>query len=614
MKNFSEDEIKEFLGDDRNKENKRSIIIIAAVISALVLTAVILAVVISLSGSEQDAPPATGTITGTPSDEDVKYDVSPSEDFEYSITDGYVTINKYIGDKENIVIPDTIENLKVKQIGDEAFQGKNIVSVTISDSVESIGNSAFRDCGTLKKVTLSDSVEKIGDLCFRSCKSLQMITLSENLTHIGVEAFADCSSVTVIDIPKKVSDIGISAFEGCTALKRINIPSSADNVSAYKLFYGCENLETVYLEDGFKGFSYINDTIHHTFASCRDLKVINLPYSFNDENFSLAIANYSVNLSVSPDNPYIKVQDGEILSADGTILYYASIMKLQFHLSDRGYIIDSKIKKVSANAFANLGSQYPIFSHKDCDTSEINSHTEVCTDGFLESVFEYDKNSNIIFDENVLDALEKYVSENDPNFVRGSEIFINPIDLDRVTPEGAIITDMFASDGRNYDRIADIGIVSPYSEPPENHVFVSSDEFVTENGISFRLTIEIIDHERFLYESHGIVKYFLKSENAEEIFDIYMNAAKKALGIDEAPLAPEAFQNQSKLLTVESENYAYGLYASTKDLFFTNDRYTFEIYPDGYYGDDGAGVYTTKNGALTYSVRIINKSTGEIIY
>lgn len=61
-----------------------------------------------------------------------------SDDYQYTIQDGYVKILKYIGVTLYPAVPDTIEDLPVKIIGGSTFIGTNVKYVYIPDGVEII--------------------------------------------------------------------------------------------------------------------------------------------------------------------------------------------------------------------------------------------------------------------------------------------------------------------------------------------------------------------------------------------------------------------------------------------------------------------------------------------
>ena len=72
-----------------------------------------------------------------------------------------------------------------------AFDGcSGLTSVTIPDSVTSIGRSAFEGCSGLTSVTIGNSVISIGNSAFDGCSGLTSIIPSDgSVTSIGEGAF-----------------------------------------------------------------------------------------------------------------------------------------------------------------------------------------------------------------------------------------------------------------------------------------------------------------------------------------------------------------------------------------------------------------------------------------
>ena len=74
----------------------------------------------------------------------------------------------------------------------------SITSVTIPDSVTSIGNLAFYRCTLLTSVTIPDSVTSIGMYTFSGCTSLESVTIGNSVETIGDYAFDSCSNLQYI--------------------------------------------------------------------------------------------------------------------------------------------------------------------------------------------------------------------------------------------------------------------------------------------------------------------------------------------------------------------------------------------------------------------------------
>ena len=163
----------------------------------------------------------------------------------------------------------TIPN-SVTSIGDYAFWDCiRLTSITIPNSVTSIGKHAFENCKDLDTITINsnsvckkfwisignvanprvliigDSVTSIGQSAFENCSSLASITIPNSVTSIGDWAFSDCSSLTSITIPSSVTEIKAYAFSDCSSLTSITIPSSVTDIEG-TAFWGCP-IKTIYL-------------------------------------------------------------------------------------------------------------------------------------------------------------------------------------------------------------------------------------------------------------------------------------------------------------------------------------------------------------------------------
>lgn len=153
---------------------------------------------------------------------------------------------------------------------------KSLKAVTITGG-DSIGNYAFSKCANLTSITLSDSVTSIGAYAFSDCENLTNITMGSSVTSIGNYAFAACNSLTSVSIPDGVKRIGEYTFAYCAKLTHIEIPDSVTSIGSYA-FYGSVNLTSVTIPDSVISIG------KEAFAYCEGLTSITIPSSITNIN------------------------------------------------------------------------------------------------------------------------------------------------------------------------------------------------------------------------------------------------------------------------------------------------------------------------------------------
>lgn len=170
----------------------------------------------------------------------------------YNIT-GNNTVEVTYSDRDNntysgsVSIPETVTNngteYSVTKIGEYAFQGSAVTSVSMPECITSIEYDAFSECQNLESVTLPESLTTLGYSAFKACKLLKTIKIPSGVTAIPDQCFDGCSSLESVTIPEGVTAIGDYAFGSCN-LNALTLPESLDKIGGYA-FTGNKSLKSV---------------------------------------------------------------------------------------------------------------------------------------------------------------------------------------------------------------------------------------------------------------------------------------------------------------------------------------------------------------------------------
>lgn len=243
-----------------------------------------------------------------------------------------------VDDIINLNIPSEIYGIPVKHIAESAFHScKTIETVTIPDSIVSIGKNAFYgtalvlnqtedlkyagnwlvDCkynlesaiieqGTvgiadsmfsinyqLKSVEIPDSVKYIGSEVFLYCNKLEDLTLPTSLVTIGERSFEECSNLKEINLPDSVISIGSKAFYNCKSATNLKLSNSLTTIPK-RSFYGCRGLTEITIPDS------VTVIENSAFECCSNVTKLTLSNSLTDIGQYAFLSLESLNIVTIP--------------------------------------------------------------------------------------------------------------------------------------------------------------------------------------------------------------------------------------------------------------------------------------------------------------------------
>ena len=173
---------------------------------------------------------------------------------------------------EEKVYTATIKKVEVginANVGYTAFETcASVETITIPNTVSTIGSGAFSECYRLRHLAFPSSVDEV----LRSSKCYSLTSVSYPSTISTYYGLSDCPALERVVIPSTVTQIASSAFASNYALQSVYVPSGVSSMDSYA-FQNCYGLKTVNVPDG------VPNVRTYAFDACYILLSITLPSS-----------------------------------------------------------------------------------------------------------------------------------------------------------------------------------------------------------------------------------------------------------------------------------------------------------------------------------------------
>lgn len=173
------------------------------------------------------------------------------DEYEYDKSHTYASAGRYviaitvvtgsfeIGD-ENSEIPETLPGIYKAELGS---------GVTVLAHAAFYVDSGSRFIYSLTSITMPNTITSIGDTAFGCCSLLRFITIPSGVTSIDASTFNECSALEHIAIPNTITRIGTYAFYKCGSLSSLTLPNGLETIDDYALM-DCELLSFITIPNG----------------------------------------------------------------------------------------------------------------------------------------------------------------------------------------------------------------------------------------------------------------------------------------------------------------------------------------------------------------------------
>lgn len=232
------------------------------------------------------------------------------------------------------------------------WQRKDVKHVVIGEGITQLGHYLFYDMD-IESVTLPETLESIGVNTFAKTSELKQIDLPDNVDFIDCNAFLG-SGIESIDL-KNVNTIKGAAFYYCLSLSDVVLSSSLEKIPHYA-FYWCKALKTIDIPDSVK------EICDYAFASSA-IETVSLPSG----------------MSFIGEEVFFNTPLKSNTALDKGVAFYLGTYLISIVNKTKNYTVKENTTLIAENAFTSNSFFYTFVEHVTIP----NTVRSICNDGFI---------------------------------------------------------------------------------------------------------------------------------------------------------------------------------------------------------------------------------------
>lgn len=291
----------------------------------------------------------------------------------------------------------------VRSIGSHAFIYCNaLATVTFAEGsqLKSIGSNAFWGSEHLyprfKEIKIPDSVETIGNGAFRHCQNLERITLPSALQTLSNGTFYGCAALSEVTFPASLKTIEKSAFGYCRNLSEVKLPASLTTIQSY-VFNGCSALKTVFYDGSLAQWNHITANKDADNDADKDVLGYSCP--------SLVTGDYTAQFISVKDDPFAypppkTVTITKYTGTESTVILPSTISSwpvtkigedaFQDNTTITSVTIPASVTEIGSNAFAGCTNLTSVNYEGDWSNLTIQSGNPAVQDAANAPLFDFE--------------------------------------------------------------------------------------------------------------------------------------------------------------------------------------------------------------------------------